>query len=84
METCRVDGCNRDADLEVILYDFYPIRGEAFFERDHTCPFICKQHAIENEEQFKGERRPRGDSHYLYSNREGAQGFTIYRPLDSD
>lgn len=79
---CRVEGCDSDASFEVILYDFYPFRrGDVFFEQDFTCPFICAVHASENEQQAEGERRPRGVVHYPYTNRGGAQGFTIYIPL---
>jgi len=60
METCRVKGCTNEAIHEVILYDFYPSDGTVFFEQDHTCAFICAEHAIENEEKARGEREPRG------------------------
>ena len=82
MEKCRVDDCGKDADLEVILYDFY-MHGEVFFEQDFTCPYICMEHAMENESKAQGERRPRGTVHYPYTNRAMAQGFTIYRPIES-
>jgi hypothetical protein len=82
MEKCRVEGCGRDADLEVILYDFY-LHGDVFFEQDFTCRYICMKHAIENEAGAEGERKPRGMVMYPYTNRGGAQGFTIYRPIES-
>lgn len=38
---------------------------------------------IENEQEAKGLRKPRGSVSYPFSNKHHAQGFTIYRPLDS-
>jgi hypothetical protein len=91
---CGVDGCTRQADYEVILYDMYlnsvldveqlETVSTVFYERDYTCPFLCWQHMAENEEQATGVREPRGDMQYPYSNRHGAQGFTIYKPLDKE
>lgn len=85
MPTCSAEGCSKEAQVEVILYDVYVHHIGApepiFFQRDFTCPFLCYDHAVENEEQADGERRPRGTIRYPYSNRHGAQGFTIYRPL---
>ena len=37
---------------------------------------------LEDEEQGKGIREPRRRVDYLNTNRDLAQGFTIYRPLD--
>jgi hypothetical protein len=81
MEKCRVEGCKRRAEYEVILYDVYPYYGEVFFQRDFTCPFLCSEHVARNEGRAVGVREPRGYVCYPYTNREGAQGFTIYRPL---
>ena len=81
MKICSVKGCTNEAIHEVILYDFYLHDGTVFFEQDYTCPFICAEHATENEEEARGERRPRGDVDYPYTNQHGAQGFTIYRPI---
>ena len=80
---CCVEGCDRPAEFEVILYDFYPYHpGEpVFFEQDFTCPYICAQHAIANETYAKGVREPRGFVEYPYTNQHRAQGFTVYRPL---
>jgi hypothetical protein len=81
---CRVPGCGGDAELEVLLYDFYPHEGTAFMEQDHTCPFICRAHARENERNARGERKPRGEVTYPFTNQQGAQGFTIYRELEDE
>jgi hypothetical protein len=80
MPNCSVPGCDVKADYEVILYDIYT-NGDLFFEQDETCNFICKKHATENEEEAKGERRPRGVVTYPYTNLHSAQGFTIYKQL---
>jgi len=71
------------AEFEVFLYDVYT-KGEpqVFFERDTTCPFLCPEHMVENEENVRGVRAPRGSAMYPYSNKNGALGFTIYRHLD--
>jgi hypothetical protein len=56
----RQQSGSAEADCEVILYDVYSHNGEVFFERDTTCPFICAEHRIRNEEQCRGTRKPRG------------------------
>ncbi len=78
---CSVPGCNRGADYEVYLYDYYPVHNEEFFEQDFTCPFLCEFHMEENERDAEGEKRPRGVVDYPFSNRHGAQGYTKYAPL---
>jgi hypothetical protein len=142
---CRVEGCEKDATVEVLLYDFYAELPEVRLERDFTCPFLCSEHMVENEQRAftaitkselsecvedlqdilkqsaptvsaqmiegnwgknvsrierepkgvsTGEigrepeyhlppiRKPRGDVTYPFTNRQGAQGFTIYRNLE--
>lgn len=79
-QLCRVHKCTRIAYFEVILYDVYP--GDVFFKQDYTCPYICQDHMTENEEKASGIREPRGRMRYPFTNRYGAQGFTIYRPLE--
>lgn len=81
MPKCSVAACDRPADVEVILYDVYPKLPLVFFERDRTCSFLCGEHMAENELGADGERRPGGHVRYPYTNRHGARGFTIYRPL---
>jgi len=79
---CAVDGCGKNAAVEVILYDVYLAEEHVFFERDFTCPFLCDSHMVENELRAKGARRPRGFVKYPFSNCRKAQGFKIYRALD--
>lgn len=73
---CSVPNCNAQADFEVILYDYYSYNKDTFYEQDYTCPYLCENHMQENESKAKGERRPRGYVDYLYSNLQGAQGYT--------
>ncbi len=78
---CSVPDCSGPAAVEVYLYDVYST-GEVFWELDRTCGFLCTHHMLKNEADAKGERKPRGFVQYPYTNKHGAQGFSIYRPLD--
>ena len=80
---CGVKGCRNPAYVEVILYDIYPSEEKVFFQQDFTCPFLCGEHMVENERKAKGKREPRGYVSYPFTNKESAQGFTIYRPLEN-
>jgi len=111
---CKAPGCEKDADYEVILYDFYPYH-DVFFKRDFTYPFLCDEHMVENEREAKTyedsemekrdesefvtlreltagikmvpagtKRQYRGGYEYPYTNKEVAQGFSVYRPLSKD
>lgn len=82
MNKCSVKNCRREAEYRVILYDVYLLEEETFFEQDFTCPFICGHHMAENEQRAKGERKPRGFVSYPYTNKNKAQGFTIYQPIE--
>jgi hypothetical protein len=79
---CSVEGCKNPAYVEVVLYDVYLADQGVFFEQDFTCPYLCAAHMAENEEKARGVREPRGHVSYPFSNKENAQGFTIYRPLE--
>jgi hypothetical protein len=83
MQKCRVHGCGKKAEYEAFLYDVYPYAAfaDVFFQQDFTCPDLCAEHMVENELQSKGIRQPRGYIRYPHTNRDQAQGFTIYRPL---
>ena len=39
-----------------MLYDFEPIGGAIRFEVDLSCPYLCREHAVDNEEQARGDR----------------------------
>jgi hypothetical protein len=60
---CSAPGCERSAEYEVYLYDYY-FEKEEFYEQDYTCPFLCAEHMEENESRARGERVPRGNVDY--------------------
>jgi len=80
---CSVNDCNKSAEYEVVLYDFYDFveESETFYEQDYTCPFLCKIHLDINEKYSNGERRPRAMVTYPYTNKDGAQGYSKYNPI---
>lgn len=78
---CNVVGSSHKADYEVIHYNFSLSDGEVIFERDATCPFICRKHAMTNESMARGQRKPDGVMNYTYTNTSKTKGFTIYKPL---
>jgi hypothetical protein len=78
---CSVEGCPNLAAYEVMLYDFDLAEGAVGFVEDDACPFICVEHAIENERRSKGARDLRSVVHYPYTNRGGALGLTLYLQL---
>jgi hypothetical protein len=63
----------------VFVYDFDSAEGAIVFDEDETCPFICIEHAIDNERHAIGERRLHGRVSYPYTNRHGMRGLTVYR-----
>ena len=88
---CGVENCGNLPVYEVILYDVYLNTGEVFYEQDITCPYLCSKHMIDNEQLARSMeitreeypiRRPRGFVHYPHTNKNRAQGFTIYRPIE--
>jgi hypothetical protein len=79
--SCSVKECKKRADYEVVLYDYYQSYRETFYEQDFTCPFLCEEHMLENEEKADGERIPRGIVFYPFTNKHCAQGFSKYNPI---
>lgn len=79
---CGVEGCNRDAVVEVIHYVIYSAEQQVFFEQDCTSPYLCAQHMMENEEGLRTERGHCGAARYPFTNSQGADDFTIYCPLN--
>jgi hypothetical protein len=77
---CRVPGCTADATVEALVYDVYR-NGSVFEEPDMDCPCMCEAHRAENEAKAVGPRTPRNVTSYPYTNRRGAQGYTVYRKL---
>jgi hypothetical protein len=80
---CSVDGCPNLADYRVMLYDFEPIVGAIRFEADLSCPYLCREHAADNEEQAHGTRGTHARVTYPYTNRAGEHGVSIYLDLPS-
>jgi hypothetical protein len=78
---CSVQGCEKQPEYEVYLYDYYPFDHEEFFEQDYTCPFLCEHHMEENESLADGLRTPRGRVRYPHTNRHQAQGYIKYSPI---
>lgn len=78
---CSVDRCDNPAEYEVHLYDYYDHLKYEFFEQDFTCPFLCKTHMDENEENSRGEKKPRGYVIYPFTNKNGAQGYSKCLPI---
>jgi hypothetical protein len=81
---CQVPGCTHDAAFEVFLYQYagHPGRSDVRSKLDPTCPFICDEHAAENESGALGERNATGGLEYPYTNLERAHALTIYRPME--
>ena len=90
MPKCCANGCDNEADYEVIFYDVYLHESSnvgIFYERHESCPFFCETHLTENERGANtgmGDpklRRYRGHIDYPHAQSDG-QGFCIYRPLN--
>jgi hypothetical protein len=64
-----------------MLYDFDPAEGTVLFRQDESCPYICVEHAIENERQAEGERAPHAVVSYPHTNLDRAPGIAVYRQL---
>jgi hypothetical protein len=76
---CGVDGCPNLAAYEVMHYSFSLAEGAVLLAQDETCPYICVEHAIDNERGARGERRPDGVVDYPHTNRLHRPGMSIYR-----
>jgi hypothetical protein len=79
---CCVDGCPNLAAYEVHLYAFDPAEGAVAFALDDTCPFICIEHAIDNERRATDDRRPWLTVRYPHTNRNGVPGIAVYLQLE--
>ena len=75
---CSVEGCPSLAAYEVRRYDFDPEGGAVRFERDETCPYLCFEHALDNERNAQGERSVHALVAYPHTNREHGRGISIY------
>lgn len=79
---CCVYGCPNLAAYEVHRYAFDPSEGALAFVVDDTCPFICVEHAIDNERQATGARLPWQAVGYPYTNAERHPGIAVYTQLE--
>jgi hypothetical protein len=79
---CAVDGCPNLAAYEVLIYDFELEEGAVVFEPDDTAPYLCVEHAVENERLAVGERLPGAVVAYPYTNRLSRPGLSVYRQLE--
>jgi hypothetical protein len=76
---CGVEGCPSLAAYEVIHYSFDLEEGALVFAQDESCPYICVEHAINNERNARGERAPDVVNDYPHTNRLRRPGISIYR-----
>ena len=79
---CCVDGCPNLAAYEVHLYSFDPHEGAVSFAVDDSCPFICIEHAIDNERHAENDRKPWLAVRYPHTNRERTPGIAVYVQLE--
>ena len=79
---CCVDGCPNIAAYEVHRYVFDPLEGATVQLLDDTCPYICVEHAIDNELRATGDRRPWAVTAYPYTNLERGPGIALYVQLE--
>ena len=79
---CSVDGCPNLAAYEVHRYQFDPLEGATVQLTDDSCPFICVEHAIDNELRAVGDRVPWHVVEYPYTNLERLPGFALYTQLE--
>jgi len=84
METhrCCVNGCPNLAAYEVQRYIFDPGEGSVAVLSDHTCEFICVEHAIDNELHAPEARLPWGVVEYPYTNLNRLPGLALYVQLE--
>ena len=80
---CSVDGCPSLAAYRVMLYDFDPVGGAVRFGPDETCPYLCLEHAVDNEKQARGDRSMHAHVSYPHTNRGAERGLSVYLDLPS-
>lgn len=80
---CSVEGCPSLAAYRVLHYDFDPVGGAVRFGPDETCPYLCLEHAVDNEAHARGERGTHVRVVYPHTNRDGEHGLSVYLDLPS-
>lgn len=78
---CSVEGCPNLAAYRVMLYDLDPAEGAVRFDADETCPSLCLEHVLDNEQGARGERGLHAVVAYPHTNRDGRPGVTVYLDL---
>lgn len=81
---CCVFGCPNFAAFEVHLYSFDLDEPSFSFELDDSCPYLCVEHAIENERGASDDRRPWAPVGYPHTNREHAPGVAVYLQIEPE
>jgi hypothetical protein len=76
---CAVEGCPNLAAYEVIHDSFDLAEGAVVFAQDESCPYICVEHAIDNERHSRGKKAPDVVVDYPFTNRSRLPGISIYR-----
>jgi hypothetical protein len=66
----------------VIQYAFDLSEGAVRFSTHEDCPFICVEHALDNERHAVGTRSAHDIVAYPYTNASAAPGISIYRQLE--
>ena len=79
---CCVHGCPNLAAYEVHRYQFDPLEGATVQLTDDSCPFICVEHAIDNERRAAGERMPWLPVEYPFTNGDRLPGVSVYMQLE--
>lgn len=79
---CAVEGCEEPAIVEVFLEDIIGFRETFhFFEQDESCPFLCREHLKQNEEESTGWGRSRSYPFSKHGFHSGVEGWSVYRTL---
>ena len=79
---CCVDGCPNLAAYEVHRYVFDLEEGAVAQVVDESCPYICIEHAIENERGVTARREPWAIVDYPFTNLSQGPGVSIYVQLE--
>lgn len=79
---CCVDGCPNLAAYEVHRYVFDLDEGAVAQVVDDSCPYICVEHAIENEARVTAAREPWAIIDYPFTNASRGPGLMVYVQLE--
>ncbi|HZQ88370.1 MAG TPA: hypothetical protein VFA42_00025 [Gaiellaceae bacterium] len=79
---CSVDGCPNLAAYEVHRYVFDLEEGAVAQVVDESCPYICVEHALQNERGVTADRMPWSIVDYPLTNANRAPGIAVYVQLE--